>query len=70
MEVEKLMEAGFIREVEYPKWIANVVLVKKMNGNRRICVKLSLVDATSGYGLLSFMDAFAGYNQIKMFEPD
>ena len=29
-----------------------------------------LVDATSGYQLLSFMDAFAGYNQIWMASED
>lgn len=29
-----------------------------------------LVDVTSRYGLFSFIDAFAGYNQIKMFGPD
>ena len=28
------------------------------------------VDSTAGYGLLSFMDAFSGYNQIPMFEQD
>ena len=31
-EVGKLLQAGAIREVEYPKWLANVVLVKKANG--------------------------------------
>jgi hypothetical protein len=29
-----------------------------------------LVDSTSGYAFLSFMDAFLGYNQIKMYEED
>ncbi|XP_075636842.1 uncharacterized protein LOC142609095 [Castanea sativa] len=29
-----------------------------------------LVDATAGHQLLSFMDAFSGYNQIKMDEAD
>ena len=29
-----------------------------------------LVDATSGHELLTFMDAYSGYNQIRMFEPD
>ena len=29
-----------------------------------------LVDATSGHKLLSFMDAFSGYNQIKMASED
>lgn len=31
-EMEKLLQAGFIREVDYHKWLANVVLVKKSNG--------------------------------------
>ena len=28
----------FIREVYYPDWLANVVMVKKANGKWRICV--------------------------------
>ena len=31
IEVNKLTEAGFIREVQYPEWIANIVPVKKKN---------------------------------------
>ena len=31
-EVGKLLQARAIREVEYPEWLANVVLVKKANG--------------------------------------
>jgi hypothetical protein len=31
-EVQRLLDAGFIREVQYPSWIANVVMVKKKNG--------------------------------------
>ena len=31
-EVKKLLKAGFIREVNYPQWLANIVLVKKANG--------------------------------------
>ena len=30
-EVNKLLTAGFIWEVYYPDWLANVVLVKKAN---------------------------------------
>ena len=37
-EVEKLLAAGFIREVFYPNWLANVVMVKKFNGKRSMCV--------------------------------
>ena len=36
--MEKLLEAGFIREVFYPEWLANVVMVKKNNDKRRMCV--------------------------------
>ncbi|XP_075670088.1 uncharacterized protein LOC142639836 [Castanea sativa] len=31
-EVNKLLAAKFIREVYYPEWLANVVMVKKANG--------------------------------------
>ena len=37
-EVRKLPEAGYIREVYYPDWLANVVMVKKANGKWRVCV--------------------------------
>ena len=83
-EVQKLTTAQFIREVYYPDWLTNVVMVKKANGKWRMCVDFTdlnkaclkdsyplpcidqLVDSTAGHQLLSFMDAFSGYNQIKM----
>jgi hypothetical protein len=37
-EVNKLIEAGFIREVKYPRWISSMVPVIKKNGKIRICV--------------------------------
>ena len=37
-EVQKLLEADFIRECQYPEWILNGVLVKKPNGTWRMCV--------------------------------
>ncbi|KAB2600650.1 hypothetical protein D8674_038528 [Pyrus ussuriensis x Pyrus communis] len=92
-EVEKLKSIGFIREVNYPTWVANVVLVKKNPTKEslllqkilwRMCVDYTdlnkgcpkdsfplplinrLVDSTTGCELLSFMDAYSGYNQILM----
>ncbi|XP_050217597.1 uncharacterized protein LOC126668447 [Mercurialis annua] len=37
-EVDKLLKAGFIRKVDYPEWLANVVLIKKSNGRWRLCI--------------------------------
>ena len=37
-EMHKLLNAGHIREIQYPEWLANVVLVKKANGKWRMCV--------------------------------
>ena len=37
-ETQKLLSAGHIKEIQYPEWLANVVLVKKANGKWRMCV--------------------------------
>ena len=78
--MEKLLEVGFIREVFYPRWLANVMMVKKNNGKWRMCVNFTdlnkacpkdsfplpridqPVDSIVRHMLLSFMDAFSGYN--------
>jgi len=87
-ETKKLLSAGHIREIQYPEWLANVVLVKKANGKWRMCVDFTdlnkacpkdsyplpsidaLMDSASGCKMLSFFDAFSGYNQIKMHPRD
>jgi hypothetical protein len=38
VEVNKLLEARFIRLVDYPSWLANPVLVEKPNGSWRMCI--------------------------------
>jgi hypothetical protein len=38
VELRKLLEAGFIKEVFHPTWLANPVLFKKKNGKWRMCV--------------------------------
>ena len=37
-EVQKLKEAGEIKEIYFPEWLANTVVVKKKNGKWRVCV--------------------------------
>src|ERR1044072_1695933 len=36
-ETDRLLRANFIREVEYPTWLANVVMVRNANGKWRMC---------------------------------
>ena len=87
-KVRKLQETNFIREVYYPDWLVNVVIVKKASGKWQMCVDFTdlnkacpkdsypllrvdvLVDLTARHQLLSFMDAFSGYNQIRMHKAD
>ncbi|XP_075670033.1 uncharacterized protein LOC142639781 [Castanea sativa] len=37
-EVKKLLAAGFVKPIQHPKWLSNIVLVKKKNGQIRCCV--------------------------------
>ena len=37
-EVDNLLHNGFIRAIEYPKWLANVVVVPKKGNKWRVCV--------------------------------
>ncbi|XP_059628452.1 uncharacterized protein LOC132271170 [Cornus florida] len=80
-EIDRLLEAGFIREVQYPSWLSNVVVVQKKNEKWRVCIDFTnlnkaclkdsfplpkiyqMVDATTGYERLTFLDAYLGYNQ-------
>jgi hypothetical protein len=37
-EVERLIEANFIRPCRYAEWISNIVPVYKKNGKMRVCI--------------------------------
>ncbi|KAL0455608.1 UNVERIFIED_CONTAM: Pro-Pol polyprotein [Sesamum latifolium] len=37
-EVDKLMAAGHIEEIQFPEWLSNVVLVPKPGGKWRMCI--------------------------------
>uniref|UniRef100_A0A2N9EXF3 Uncharacterized protein n=1 Tax=Fagus sylvatica TaxID=28930 RepID=A0A2N9EXF3_FAGSY len=37
-EVKKLLVAGFIKPIQHPRWLSNIVPVKKKNGQIRCCV--------------------------------
>lgn len=37
-EVDRLETNGLIKEVQYPDWLANVVVVKNKNGKNIVCI--------------------------------
>ena len=85
VEVDNLLKEGFIKEIKYLEWLANVVVVPKKGDKWRVCVDYTelndacpkdnfplpridqIVDASTGHGMLSFMDAFFRYHQIPMY---
>src|SRR3954467_13212871 len=88
-EVNRLLEAKFIRETKKATWVENPVLVPKKDTNvLHMCVDYGpinkhcpkdhfplprmnqIIDSTAGCDLLSFIDAYSGYNQIRMKEED
>ncbi|XP_057808507.1 uncharacterized protein LOC131022985 [Salvia miltiorrhiza] len=87
-QVQGLLDAGHIEEVQYPEWISNAVMVAKKTNSWRMCVDYrdlnaacpkdhypllridQLVDSTSVCALLSMMDAYQGYHQVKMNRGD
>nr|CAN77128.1 hypothetical protein VITISV_003359 [Vitis vinifera] len=56
-EIDKLLEAGFIREVEYQDCFP----LPRID---------QIVNSTAEQGMLSFLDAFSGYHQIPMAPAD
>lgn len=87
-EVEKLITSGFIKPIQHPTWLSNIVTLDKKNGGVRVCIDFrdlnnacpkddfplpnmdALIDSNSSHKMLSFMDGFSGYNQIKMSSRD
>ena len=73
-EVEKLLIAGFIREVYYSKWLANVVMVKKSNGKWRMGVDFT--NLNNAYSKDSFplpridqlVDSVAGHELLTFMD--
>lgn len=70
-EVEKLLANGSIREVRYPEWLSNVVVVKKNNGKWRVCIDLTDFNKACPKGPFPLphidltIDPTAGYKVIR-----
>ena len=70
-EVTKLKRAGAIKEVFYPEWLANTVVVKKKNGKWRVCVdftnlnKACLKDPFPLPRIDQLVNATVGYSRMS-----
>ncbi|XP_016178528.1 uncharacterized protein LOC107620975 [Arachis ipaensis] len=66
-QTASLLEAGFIRELDYSTWLSNMVLVKKPSGKWRMCMdysdlnKVCPKDSFPLPNIDALVDAAAGY---------
>jgi hypothetical protein len=73
-EVERLIEANFIRPCGYAEWISNIVPVYKKNGKMRVCIHfrdLNRATPMDGYPMPVadlLVDAAAGHKVISFMD--
>ena len=73
-EVGKLLQANAIREVEYPEWLATVVLVKKANGKWWLCIDFTDINRACPKDSFPLpridliVDAMAGYELLSFMD--
>ncbi|XP_042401049.1 uncharacterized protein LOC121991090 [Zingiber officinale] len=73
-EVDQLRKAGHVREVQFPSWLSNVVLVKKPNNKWRVCIDIRDLNRASPkdcYPLPridQMVDSTAGCERICMLD--
>ena len=69
-ELAKLLEAGFIRDIKHPDWLANLVMVPNKDKSWRLCVdfkdlnKACPKDRFSLPRIDQIIDATAGYDSL------
>ncbi|XP_056694872.1 uncharacterized protein [Spinacia oleracea] len=67
-EISKLLAAKFIEECDYPEWLANVVMVKKANGQWRMCVDFITDAGVYNYRAMPFGLKNAGATYQKLVD--
>ena len=73
-EVDNLLKVGFIKEVKYPEWLANVVVVPKKGSKWRVC--MDYTDLNEACSKESFplpridqiVDASAGHGMLSFLD--
>ncbi|KAJ3704029.1 hypothetical protein LUZ61_007734 [Rhynchospora tenuis] len=75
-EVKKLLEAGFIREVTCPEWLANPVVVPKPNNKWRMCIdftdlnKACPKDPFPLPSIDAMVDSTAGFTHLSIVDAN
>ena len=70
-KVNKLKQTEAIKEVFYPKWLANIVVVKKKNGKWQVCVDFTDLNKACPKDLFSMpridqlVDAIVGHPRMS-----
>ena len=73
-EIVKLKQARAIKKVFYPKWLANIVVVKKKNGKWRVYVsftdlnKVCLKDLSPMPRIDQMVDAIVGHPRMSFLD--
>ena len=73
-EVKRLKQVGAIKEVFYPEWLANTVVIKKKSGKWRACVdfidlnKVCPKDPFPVPRIDQLMDATVGHPQMSFLD--
>uniref|UniRef100_A0A2N9HLQ7 Integrase catalytic domain-containing protein n=1 Tax=Fagus sylvatica TaxID=28930 RepID=A0A2N9HLQ7_FAGSY len=73
-EVERLLHAGAIRELHYPTWLSNTVVVKKKNGKWRVCMDFTSLNKACQKDLFplpkidQLVDATVGHDRMSFLD--
>lgn len=70
-EVDQLLSAGFIKPVEYPRWVLNTLVVQNKNEHIRVC--FDFMKFNKGYTMNHFLlcqvnylvDVIVGYQRLS-----
>ena len=73
-EIQKQLSVGFISVVEYPEWLANVVLIPQKDDKARVCVDfrdLNKANPKDDFPLLHIdllVDSTAGHSMLPFMD--
>ena len=73
-EIETLLEVGFIRPIDYSKWMANIVSMKKPIGEIRVCTNFRYLNKACPKddfplpNIDMIIDSLTGYEMLSFMD--